>query len=291
MLGNRESPSGFDFFAGTFSAFAEDGTELFNSGEVLLPATDRDVAVAVDVDGVRRVRFFATDDEGPQPGFSEIQLISRPGGVGLDADNPADAALDFDFDGLTNLEEFELGTSIFLFDTDGDGLSDAAEAGLGSNPLLADTDGDGLVDGAEVNPTADTDGDGLINMLDPDSDGDGLPDGVEVAIGTDPLRVDSNFNGIPDGSEDFDNDGLPNIEEVLENTDPSNPDTDGDGHTDGDEVRGGFNPLGLGQSANDISLANRLKGKILLQVEGRGEAWYIHPDNGKRYYMKDGPAA
>lgn len=34
-----------------------------------------------------------------------------------------------------------------------------------------------------------------------------------------------------------------------------------------------------------------LKGKILLQVEARGEAWYVHPDTGKRYYMKDGNEA
>ena len=34
-----------------------------------------------------------------------------------------------------------------------------------------------------------------------------------------------------------------------------------------------------------------LKGKILLQVESRGEAWYVHPKTGVRYYMKDGAAA
>ena len=38
-------------------------------------------------------------------------------------------------------------------------------------------------------------------------------------------------------------------------------------------------------------LVNRLKGKILLQVESRGEAWYVNPKDGKRYYMKDGDAA
>jgi hypothetical protein len=32
-------------------------------------------------------------------------------------------------------------------DSDGDGLSDAQEWELGSNPLLADTDGDGAADG------------------------------------------------------------------------------------------------------------------------------------------------
>ena len=32
-------------------------------------------------------------------------------------------------------------------------------------------------------------------------------------------------------------------------------------------------------------LANRLKGKILLQVESKGEAWYVNPDNEKRHYL------
>lgn len=34
-----------------------------------------------------------------------------------------------------------------------------------------------------------------------------------------------------------------------------------------------------------------LKGKILLQVQQHGEAWYVRPSNGLRYYMKDGPVA
>jgi len=35
-------------------------------------------------------------------------------------------------------------------------------------------------------------------------------------------------------------------------------------------------------------LVNKLKGRILLQVESKGEAWYLNPDDGKRYYMKNG---
>jgi hypothetical protein len=41
--------------------------------------------------------------------------------------------------------------------------------------------------------------------------------------------------------------------------------------------------------ASAYSLTERLEGKILLQVEERGEAWYVH--NGLRYYMKDGATA
>jgi hypothetical protein len=39
------------------------------------------------------------------------------------------------------------------------------------------------------------------------------------------------------------------------------------------------------------SLANRLSGEILLQVEQHGEAWYIDPDKCRRIYMEDGEAA
>jgi micrococcal nuclease len=41
--------------------------------------------------------------------------------------------------------------------------------------------------------------------------------------------------------------------------------------------------------ANNVSsidgLAERLKGRILLQVEQNGEAWYVYPDDLKRYYL------
>jgi len=35
----------------------------------------------------------------------------------------------------------------------------------------------------------------------------------------------------------------------------------------------------------EAELINRVKGYILLQVEENGEAWYVSPVNGKRYYM------
>lgn len=89
--------------------------------------------------------------------------------------------------------------------------------------------------------------------------------------------------------EDTDGDGLPDkLEETL-GTDINNPDTDGDGHSDGEEVRLGYNPLGAGRVMVRASVANRLAGKILLQVEDKGQAWYVH--EGKRYYMKDGEQA
>lgn len=43
--------------------------------------------------------------------------------------------------------------------------------------------------------------------------------------------------------------------------------------------------------AGNSSIIDRVKGRILLQVESQGEAWYVHPETGLRYYMKDGASA
>lgn len=47
------------------------------------------------------------------------------------------------------------------------------------------------------------------------------------------------------------------------------------------------------QKSKNVSkeLVNKLKGKILIQVEGRGEAWYVNPSNGYRYYLANGEEA
>jgi len=90
--------------------------------------------------------------------------------------------------------------------------------------------------------------------------------------------------GIEDRFEDTDSDGdglNDKLEEAL-GTDLNKPDTDNDGFNDRSEVLGGYNPLGPGMKHLDNNLSSNLKGKIVLQVESRGEAWYIHPDNGKR---------
>lgn len=48
-----------------------------------------------------------------------------------------------------------------------------------------------------------------------------------------------------------------------------------------------FTPLFSVKSAP----ASNLHGRILLQVESKGEAWYVNPKDGKRYYMANGSDA
>jgi hypothetical protein len=80
-------------------------------------------------------------------------------------------------------------------DSDGDGLTDVQEADLGSDPFAADTDGDGLLDGIEV---ATAGGSGCPDLLVADSDADSLLDGDEVSAGTSPCAADTDGDGAPD---------------------------------------------------------------------------------------------
>ncbi|OGL95756.1 hypothetical protein A2348_03975 [Candidatus Uhrbacteria bacterium RIFOXYB12_FULL_58_10] len=113
-----------------------------------------------------------------------------------------------------------------------------------------------------------------------------------LGISTDDL------NKLPVGVEerfadtDTDGDSLADTLEEGLGTDPNVADTDGDGYSDGSEVlETNTNPLGTGSIKYDASLNSTLRGRILLQVESRGEAWYLNPADGKRYYMKNGDAA
>lgn len=47
--------------------------------------------------------------------------------------------------------------------------------------------------------------------------------------------------------------------------------------------------IGVAIGVNAGSLAQKLSGHILLQVQQKGEAWYVNPDDLKRYYL-GGPA-
>ncbi|MFA6466320.1 MAG: serine protease [Patescibacteria group bacterium] len=101
-----------------------------------------------------------------------------------------------------------------------------------------------------------------------------------------PVGLESRFE-----CQDSDSDELCDKLEQGLGSDPSDSDSDNDGYNDGTEINTDHNPLGVGKMSYNNTLINRLQGKIVLQVESRGEAWYINPVDGKRYYMPDGPSA
>ena len=85
--------------------------------------------------------------------------------------------------------------------------------------------------------------------------------------------------------DDSDADGLADSFEEALGTNPESADSDNDGFSDKTELEKQYSPTGPSRFAVNHTLVNRLKGRILLQVEGAGQAWYVHPVDGKRYYL------
>lgn len=120
---------------------------------------------------------------------------------GLNPNSAADASLDADTDGLTNLGEFQRGTKPQVADTDADGLKDGAETGTGiwvsasntgTDPLLADTDSDNLLDGVESNTGTFADANNTgTSPFKRDSDSDGFTDSDEILLGFNPVLATS----------------------------------------------------------------------------------------------------
>ncbi len=144
--------------------------------------------------------------------------------LGLDPNDPNDAALNSDDDELPNWAEDLIGTDKLLGDTDGDSYSDSEEwYGIEktifvvdettgdtveqietyfTDPLLADTDGDLLPDNVEIDelenfdPTDSADGDA-------DNDNDLASNGREYQLGTLWDVADTDGGGVLDGIEDL----------------------------------------------------------------------------------------
>lgn len=104
--------------------------------------------------------------------------------------------------------------------------------------------------------------------------------------------TNADLNKIPIGlirrsGRDSDNDGLTDLFEYSQGTNTRLVDTDGDGYSDLEEILNEYSPLNPAPEKiyYNPADAERLAGRILLQVESAGEAWYVNPVDNRRYYL------
>lgn len=110
-------------------------------------------------------------------GYEVLTLGTDPLKPDTDGNEVSDYDEDFDTDGLSNGQEYELTTKPYCKDTDRDALTDGDEVNIYStDPLVVDTDSDGLDDGDEIYFDSDPN--------DPDSDDNGVLDGEEKRFQT-----------------------------------------------------------------------------------------------------------
>ena len=120
----------------------------------------------LDGDGISNLEefewwsVFTTNNcamSGPNPTMKDTDGDGIPDGWevinGLNPTDNTDAAGDADSDGLTNLQEYQLGTDPQNPDSDSDGIPDGTEFANGTDPSRADSDRDGLDDGVDPNAT------------------------------------------------------------------------------------------------------------------------------------------
>lgn len=88
-----------------------------------------------------------------------------------------------------------------------------------------------------------------------------------------------------DNNPDTDNDGLSDVFEDAISSDKNKSDTDGDGYDDKIELVNGYDFNGKNKLIFDPVFAGNQQGKIFLQVEAHGEAWYVNPITKLRYYL------
>lgn len=119
---------------------------------------------------------FQEPEYGTNPNLKDTDGDGLTDGIeviyGLNPLDSTDAQGDLDNDGLSNINEQNLNTSLLDPDTDSDGLLDGEEVTKNTNPLESDSDHDKLKDGDEI--TFGTD------PTNPDTDGDGILDGDEL---------------------------------------------------------------------------------------------------------------
>lgn len=163
-------------------------------------AVELQSAAPFEVVGQLSVHAFDASDRYLGYDLAQV-VVEGAGGSGTLSDAQLGPGGDLDGDGLSNAEEYALGTSGILEDSDGDGIGDAEEAvlgaGMGADPTSPDTDGDGRLDGEE---TGDGNRDGIPDRLDPDDATIGLDPASDVYLVRERWTTDLQFRVQEEGT-------------------------------------------------------------------------------------------
>ncbi len=160
--------------------YSETGQTLYTLNSLTGTATEVvDTSVSGSVECLAIAQVQDSDGDGMSDAFEDV--------YGFNKDYFDDGLLDFDDDGLLNMQEYYANSDPTEKDTDDDGLSDMDEYIIHRTlPSNEDSDNDGMPDGWEVN-----------NELNPlfddaylDSDGDGVSNLDEYISGTSPSSSD-----------------------------------------------------------------------------------------------------
>ncbi|MEI8360541.1 MAG: fibronectin type III domain-containing protein [bacterium] len=106
-----------------------------------------------------------------------------------------------------------------------------------------------------------------------------------VATSTRPSTSNPVKPSVAEKNTDSDGDGLVDSLEVALGLNANKKDSDGDGYNDRTEIISDNNPKGKGKLFFNLAFSAKNAGKILLQVQSKGEAWYVNPLNLSRYYL------
>ena len=218
--------------------------DFFNGLKGIVPA-DRDgdgVANADDLFPDNAAGAADTDNDGIADEW-EIQHVGSLSRMNANTDQ--------DNDGLSDLNEFKLGSRPFDSDSDYDGVSDGEDLYVTDKRYARDTDNDGLPDEWELqyfltlnetDGTQDSDGDTVLDAEEfaqssvpaPDSDNDGVSDGLDLYPSNPLYALDTDKDGLPDewelsyrssldylhGNNDYDNDSRSDLLEFQQGTNP-----------------------------------------------------------------------
>ena len=185
---------------------------------------------------------------------------------GMETNFP-DGHLDYDDDGLTNLEEYQLKTNPQSSDTDGDLINDREDAFPNNPSYSIDRDNDKMPEAWEIQVGLDPDRHDGLN----DPDYDDFSNIEEFYASTNPFERDTDLDGFVDSRDEFpldrryvqdiDKDGMPDFWETRYGFAPDQPydgqsDIDFDGLTNFAEFQLGTNPLAYdtdGDGVGDIN--------------------------------------